>query len=105
MDKELQNYLDQFIENFLNVKEVKQYLFLKEEITHSEELITLENEVKKAQKEMALSINKPEYQEKKNQYFALKEKYDQHPLIVNYYVEQKEVMYLLDELQASLARK
>ena len=38
MNSELKNKLDEFIEDFLQVKEVKQYLLLKKEILESNEI-------------------------------------------------------------------
>ena len=41
MNKELKERLDKFIEEFLEVKEVKQYLLLKDELINSLEIKTL----------------------------------------------------------------
>ena len=42
MNSELKNKLDEFIDDFLQVKEVKQYLLLKKEILESNEIKELE---------------------------------------------------------------
>ena len=102
MNSELKNKLDEFIEEFLEVKEVKQYLLLKKEILESSEIKELESSLKKAQKEMALSLGTPSYNENKKIYLELKERYDRHPLIVNFNVMQEEVSYLLNYLKDKL---
>lgn len=103
MDKEVRDRLDQFINDFLNVKEVKQFLLIKEEISHSEELTLLKEKLKLSQKDMALSIGKKDYNEKKDNYFQTKKEYENHPLIVNYNVLLDEVNYLLTELKNKLS--
>lgn len=102
MNNDLKNKLDQFIDDFLEVKEVKQYLLLKEEILSSEEINELEKNLKQAQKDVALSLGKPNYEENKKRYFSLKKTYDEHPLIVNFNVMQEEVSYLLNYLKDKL---
>ena len=47
MNSELKEKLDEFIKDFLEVKEVKQYLLLKEEIVNSQELKDLQLKLKK----------------------------------------------------------
>ena len=74
MNNDLKNKLDQFIDEFLEVKEVKQYLLLKEEILSSDEIKELEKNLKQAQKDVALSLGKPNYEENKQRYFSLKKK-------------------------------
>lgn len=105
MNNDLKNKLDQFIDEFLEVKEVKQYLLLKEEILSSDEIKELEKNLKQAQKDVALSLGKPNYEENKQRYFSLKKEYDEHPLIVNFNVMQEEVSYLLNYLQDKLQVK
>ena len=102
MNSEQKNKLDEFIYDFLQVKEVKQYLLLKKEILESSEIKELESSLKKAQKEMALSLGTPSYNENKKIYLELKERYDRHPLIVNFNVMQEEVSYLLNYFKDKL---
>ena len=85
MNKEIQDKLDEFITSFLEVKEVKQFLILKDE-------------VKRSQKDMALSLGTSLYKEKKAYYLSKKREYESHPLIVNYEMLKEEVDYLLNEL-------
>lgn len=105
MNNELKTKIDEFIDSFLEVKEVKQYLLLKKEILNSNEIKELEDALRKAQKDMALSLGTSSYESNKNNYIELKQKYDNHPLIVNYNVMQEEVSYLLNELKNKLEIK
>ena len=102
MNKELKAKLDEFIEDFLNQKEVKQYLLLKKDIEESTELKELNERLTKAKKSLALSFGKDTYEERRREYDELKNQIDHHPLIVNFEVLQEEVSYLLDELQYKL---
>ena len=46
MNKEIQDKLDEFITSFLEVKEVKQFLILKDELASSKEIENLKHEVR-----------------------------------------------------------
>lgn len=102
MNSELKVKLDEFINDFLEVKEVKQYLLLKEEIVNSQELKDLQLKLKQSQKNMALSLGTSTYEENKKKYLILKDKYEKHPLVVNFNVMQEEVSYLLKTLENKL---
>lgn len=102
MNSELKEKLDEFIKDFLEVKEVKQYLLLKEEIVNSQELKDLQLKLKKSQKKMALSLGTSTYEQNKSKYLELKNKYENHPLVVNFNVMQEEVGYLLKNLENKL---
>ena len=54
---------------------------------------------------MALSLGTSSYNENKKIYLELKDRYDRHPLIVNFNVMQEEVSYLLAELKNRLEVK
>ena len=105
MNKTIKEKLDDFIEEFLEVKEVKQYLLLKEEIVNSQELKDLQISLKNAQKEMALSLGTSSYEGNKKKYLMLKDNYENHPLVVNFNVMQEEVSYLLNYLKDKLQVK
>lgn len=105
MNSELKTKLDEFIKDFLEVKEVKQYLLLKEEIVNSQEIKSLQESLKQAQKQMALSLGTSSYEANKQIYFETKNKYDNHPLVVNFNVVQEEVSYLLNRLKTNLEIK
>ena len=102
MNNSLQEYLDQFIQKILSQKEVKQYLLLKEEIANSEELTLLSEEIKSAKKALALSFGSSLHQQRKEEYLDLVNKYDTHPLIVNFNIVKEEVGYLLDKIEKAL---
>ncbi len=102
MTNETKSYLDNFIKEFLEVKEVKQYLLLKKQIEDSLEIKSLQDKVKYSQKDMALSLGTSKYEENKKKYLDAKEELDNHPLIVNFNSIQEEVNYLLEELKNKL---
>ena len=104
MNNELKEYLDSFIEEFLSLKEVKQYLSLKSEIENSNEIKELSSQVAKAQKDLALSLGKSSYQDKKKEYEQIKLAYDNHPLITNYNVIKEEISSLVNELVLNLKK-
>ena len=102
MNSELKEKLDEFIKDFLEVKEVKQYLLLKDELINSLEIKSLQEDLKQSQKNMALSLGTSTYEENKKKYLILKDKYEKHPLVVNFNVMQEEVSYLLKTLENKL---
>ena len=102
MNSELKEKLDEFIKDFLEVKEVKQYLLLKDELMNSLEIKSLQEDLKQSQKNMALSLGTSTYEENKKKYLSLKEKYENHPLVINFNVMQEEVSYLLKTLENKL---
>jgi cell fate (sporulation/competence/biofilm development) regulator YmcA (YheA/YmcA/DUF963 family) len=102
VNKELQDKVDAFIDDFLSVPEVKQYLLLKKQIEESDEIKILEENLRNAQKKMALSLGTKFYEENKAHYYKCKEEYDSNPLVVNYNVLKDEVEFLVDELQRKL---
>ena len=65
MTKEIKALLDEYIEVFLNQDIVKKYFVLEEKINNSPRLNSLQSEMKKAQKDLALSLNDGTYSEKK----------------------------------------
>ena len=102
MNSELKEKLDEFIKDFLEVKEVKQYLLLKDELMNSLEIKSLQEDLKQSQKNMALSLGTSTYEENKKKYLMIKDKYEKHPLVVNFNVMQEEVSYLLKTLENKL---
>lgn len=99
MDRKLKEHIDEFIDEFLSFPEVKQFLLIKEQIESSKEMIELRNNLKQAQKNMALSLGTSSYEENKKIYFKIKEEYDNHPLIINYNYLKEDVDYLLNEIK------
>ena len=102
MDKYLQERIDSFINDFLSLKEVKQYLLLKEEINSSVEIKSLVEKLNASKKALALSLGTTSYEDRKKEYHLLQEQYDFHPLIMNFNVVKEEVGFLLDEIQRKL---
>ena len=51
---------------------------------------------------MALSLGTSTYEENKKKYLSLKEKYENHPLVINFNVMQEEVSYLLKTIENKL---
>ena len=102
MDKYLQERIDSFINDFLSLKEVKQYLLLKEEINSSLEIKSLVEKLNASKKDLALSLGTTSYEDRNKEYHLLQEQYDFHPLIMNFNVVKEEVGFLLDEIQRKL---
>ncbi len=102
MDKELQAYLDRFIEEFTSDPLIKQYLLVKEEIERSERIRKRKEELNSAKKDLALSLGKENYEEKKSVYLSLQKEWDEDPLIVNYNVLKEEVDAVVRELKREL---
>lgn len=102
MDKELQAYLDRFIEEFKNDPLIRQYLLVKEEIEGSERIKKMEEDLNQAKKDLALSLGKETYEAKKKTYLSLQKAWDEDPLIVNYGVLKDEVDAVIRELKREL---
>ena len=102
MNSELKQKVDEFIDEFLKVKEVKQFLLIKKQLEESNEIKQLQTDLKAAQKRLALSLHKPEYEDNKKEYFRLKNEFDNHPLVTNYNILKEEVDYLVNELKKNL---
>lgn len=102
MDKELQAVLDRFIEEFTSDPLIKQYLLVKEEIERSERIRKRKEELNSAKKDLALSLGKENYEEKKSVYLSLQKEWDEDPLIVNYNVLKEEVDAVVRELKREL---
>ena len=95
-DKELTNAKNALMELPL----VKEYIALKEALRTSEELKDVRLELVRLQKEMTLNVNNPaKHASIKQNYDELKNKYDNHPLVLNYKETEEEVYNLLKEIQ------
>lgn len=102
MDKELQAVLDRFIEEFTSDPLIKQYLLVKEEIERSERIRKRKEELNSAKKDLALSLGKENYEERKRVYLSLQKEWDEDPLLVNYNVLKEEVDAVVRELKREL---
>ncbi len=99
MDKTLKEHIDQFIDDLVNQKDVKQYLELKKAIDNSEEIKELKNQLVNAKKALALSFGTKDYDKRKMEYEDIQYRYDNHPLIVNFNVAKGEIEYLLETIK------
>ena len=99
MDKKLKDHIDQFIEDLVNQKDVKQYLDLKKAIDNSEEIKELKNRLVNAKKALALSFGTKDYDNRKKEYEDIQCQYNSHPLVVNYNVAKSEIEYLLETIK------
>ena len=91
MDNNLKKLIDEYIDEFLNQDIVKQYFALEESINNSLYLQTLQDKMKKAQKDLALSINDDTYSEKKRLFLSLQDEFYNNPMVVNYRLLQEEI--------------
>lgn len=103
MNEELKSIIDEYIKNYTDQEKVHQYFALKKQIEDSIELKTLKDELKRSQKELALSINDGElHKQKLKVYLNEKEEYENHPLICNFKLIEDDIfndfINLKDEL-------
>jgi cell fate (sporulation/competence/biofilm development) regulator YmcA (YheA/YmcA/DUF963 family) len=102
MTNELKTLLDGYIEAFLDQDIVKKYFILEEKINNSCRLNELQQEMKKAQKDLALSLNDGTYSEKKEVLIKLQDEFYNDPLVVNYHLLQEEIINKLNELKEKI---
>lgn len=102
MDKELKDLLDDYIKSFLNQETVKRYFILEEKINNDENIISLQNKLRAAQKDLALSLNNESYPQKKEYYLSLKNEFDNNPLVCNYNILKEEIYNQLMSLKEKL---
>ena len=102
MTKEIKALLDEYIEAFLNQDIVKKYFVLEEKINNSPRLNSLQSEMKKAQKDLALSLNDGTYSEKKAFLLKLQDEFYNDPLVVNYHLLQEEIINMINELKSEI---
>ena len=102
MTNELKTLLDEYIEAFLEQDIVKKYFILEEKINNSCRLNELQQEMKKAQKDLALSLNDGTYSEKKEVLIKLQDEFYNDPLVVNYHLLQEEIINKLNELKEKI---
>lgn len=105
MNDEIKKAIDNFLEEFKNLPVVKNYISLKKMMKIDSDFLKLKNDLKESQKVLALSINTPSYQDNKIIFEKLKEKYENHPYIINYNVYEEEIRHLLKEIEINLKIK
>lgn len=103
MNKDLQTKLDEFIKAFLDQDIVKQYFALEKKISNDESLLKLQEDLKIAQKNLALSINDNlKHKENLKIYLSLKNELENNPMVVNYNLLKEEIYNRLKNLQEKL---
>lgn len=102
MNNEIKELIDAYIDEFLKQDIVKKYFALEKTINESEYLSNLQNEMKKAQKELALSINDGSYQSKKEKFLKLQDAFYNDPHVVNYHLLQDEIYKKICELKTKI---
>ncbi len=102
MNTNIKKTIDEFLLAFKNHKVVKKYLILKEKLLEDQEFVKLKNQKKNAQKNLALSINKENYNKAKQEFLKAKEEYENYPLYINYLEYYEEVKVLLKEIELYL---
>ena len=102
MNSDIKKILDEYIEAFLNQDIVKKYFLLESEINNSEYLNNLQEDMRKAQKALALSLNDGTYQAKKDILLKLQDEFYNDPRIVNYHLLQEEIYLKLNELKSKI---
>lgn len=100
MDKSLKYDLDNYINCFLEQEEVKKYFILEKKVNEDQNIISLQDKIRKAQKALALSINnQEEHQKKLIEYQNLKKEFDENSLVCNYNILKENIYLQLKNLQ------
>ena len=102
MNKEIKELIDAYIDEFLKQDIVKKYFALEKTINESEYLSNLQNEMKKAQKDLALSLNDGSYLSKKEKLIKLQDEFYNDPHVVNYHLLQDEIYKMLIEFKSKI---
>ena len=99
MNKNVEEALKTLSNSLFEMDEVKHYFALKQAILDDKELLEINELMRKHQKLMVESINDPEVHKKEKElYFEYKNKYESHPLVVNYEVIKEEVFNILKQI-------
>ena len=90
-------------EDLLKEECVKEYLFYKQIIENDTSIKKLDEEVRFHQKEMCKNKDNNElYFKEKNIYEELKNRFDNHPVVINYQIAREEVFSLLVDIKRIL---
>lgn len=94
VEKKLEIVKDELYSNPL----VLEYFRLKKAIEDDEELMELDKKIRTLQKELCYK-NKKENIDNNESYVALKARFDNNPLVINYNKVKEEVLNLLNEIK------
>ncbi len=94
VEKKLEIVKDELYSNPL----VLEYFRLKKSIEEDKELMELDKKIRTLQKELCYKNNK-ENIDNNESYMALKARFDNHPLVINYNKVKEEVFDLLNEIE------
>ena len=100
MNNELKKIIDEYLLEFKSLPVVKNYLSLKQKMVSDVFYLNLKEELKNAQKELALSIGKDSYSKNKIKYESIKNQFDNHPYNINYQIFNDEINHLLKEIES-----
>lgn len=102
MNEEIKRAIDDFVSEFKSLDVVKNYVLLKRSILEDEDFLNLKEKHKNAQKELALSFNKDDYEQKKEEFERIDELYQNHPYVMNMKGYEEEIHELLKEIEIKL---
>jgi len=103
MNSEIKELIDQYIKEFNNQEIVKKFFVLQNLIENSYEINLLRENLKKSQKDLALSINNKELHKiKLQEYLEAKNCLENNPYVVNYNLLQEEIYHEIVILQEKL---
>ena len=94
VEKKLDIVKDELYSNPL----VLEYFRLKKAIEEDKDLMDLDKKIRTLQKELCYK-NKKENIDNNEAYLALKNRFDNHPLVINYNKVKEEVLNLLNEIK------
>ena len=96
--------LEEFKKELFNEQCVKEYFYYKNLLEKDESIKKLDEEVRFHQKEMCKNKNNNEaYFKEKAIYEELKNKLDNHPILINYQIAKDEVFSLLVDIKNILS--
>lgn len=103
MNSKIEELIDQYIKEFNNQEIVKKFFVLQNFIENSDEIKLIRENLKKSQKDLALSINNKKLHEiKLQEYLEAKNRFENSPYVVNYNLLQEEIYQQILILQEKL---
>lgn len=100
IDEKLEKAILDVSKNLMEEPVVKEFLAIKKEIENDDELLELDKSIREHQKNMVKFAHDEEFASKERLlYKKEKEKFENHPLILNYNALKDEVNDLLEEIK------